>query len=282
MPLRLGISPCPNDTYIFSALIQGRVAMPADLGPLETHYADVEELNALAREGALDVTKLSVAAVADILDEYVILNAGGALGRGYGPLLVAPRATSPEELREAEIAVPGGRTTANLLLSLHGGFAGPRRELIFNEIMPALVGGTFAAGVIIHESRFTYADHGLSLVLDLGAWWEETTGAPIPLGVIAARRSLGKERIRRIDALIRASLENANADPEPGKPFIRSHAQEMDETVLARHIAAFVNEFSLDLGEEGRFAVERLVAKAAELRGIKMPDGPLFASDMFP
>lgn len=280
MPLRLGISPCPNDTYIFSALIEGRVAMPGDLGPLETHYADVEELNTLARKGTLDVTKLSVAAVADILDEYVILDAGGALGRGYGPLLVAPRAASPEDLREAEIVVPGGRTTANLLLSLHGGFAGPRREMVFDEIMPALAGGKFAAGVIIHESRFTYADHGLSLVLDLGAWWEETTGAPIPLGVIAARRSLGAERIRRIDALIRASLENANADPEPGKPFIRSRAQEMDEAVLARHIAAFVNEFSLDLGEEGRLAVKRLVAKAAELRGIKLPDEPFFASGM--
>lgn len=280
MPLRLGISPCPNDTYIFSALIEGRVAMPGDLGPLETRYADVEELNTLARKGTLDVTKLSVAAVADILDEYVILDAGGALGRGYGPLLVAPHAASPEDLREAEIVVPGGRTTANLLLSLHGGFAGPRRELVFDEIMPALAGGKFAAGVIIHESRFTYADHGLSLVLDLGAWWEETTGAPIPLGVIAARRSLGAERIRRIDALIRASLENANADPEPGKPFIRSRAQEMDEAVLARHIAAFVNEFSLALGEEGRLAVKRLVAKAAELRGIKLPDEPFFASGM--
>lgn len=280
MALTLGISPCPNDTYIFSALVEGRVPFPDDLGPLAVRFADVEELNALARRGELDVTKLSAAAVADILDEYVVLNAGGALGRGYGPLLVAPRAVRPEDLRDAPIAVPGVRTTANTLLSLHGAFQGPRRELVFDEIMPALVRGEFAAGVIIHESRFTYAEHGLSLVLDLGAWWEETTGAPIPLGVIAARRSLGEATICRLDALIRQSLENANAAPAAGAPFIRSHAQEMDEGVQARHIAAFVNEFSLNLGEEGRGAVERLVARAAELRGKTLPQKPMFAPRM--
>lgn len=278
MGLTLGISPCPNDTYIFAGLIEGRVSLPQGAGPLSTHFADVEELNALAREGRLDVTKLSVAAVAEILDEYVVLNAGGALGRGYGPLLVAGAGVSPEELREAEIAIPGALTTANLLLSLNGGFAGPRKELVFDEIMPALVRGEYAAGVIIHESRFTYPDHGLSLVLDLGAWWEEHTGAPIPLGVIAAKRSLGEAAIRRIDGLIRASLEDANADPLPARPFIRSHAREMDEAVLARHIAAFVNEFSLDLGTEGRLAVERLVSHAAVTRGVTLPAKPMFAS----
>lgn len=278
MALHLGISPCPNDTYIFSALVEGRVPLPDGLGPLETHFADVEELNAMAREGRLDVTKLSVAAVADILEDYVVLNAGGALGRGYGPLLVAPRETSLEDLRNSAIAVPGAKTTANMLLSLHGAFRGPRAELVFDEIMPALERGEYAAGVIIHESRFTYAEHGLSLVLDLGAWWEEATGAPIPLGVIAAKRSLGDETIGRIDRAVRASLAAANAAPLAGKDFVRSHAQEMDETVLARHIAAFVNEFSLDLGPEGRCAVERLVSRAAGLRGIALPGTkPMFA-----
>ena len=278
MNLTLGISPCPNDTYIFAGLVEGRVPLPEGMGPLSVRYADVEELNGLARRGSLDVTKLSVAAVADILDEYVILNAGGALGRGYGPLLVAREKVSPADLRETEIAVPGILTTANLLLSLHGGFSGPRKELVFDTIMPALVRGAYAAGVIIHESRFTYPDHGLSLALDLGAWWEETTGAPIPLGVIAARRSLGDETLRRIDGLIRSSLNDANADPAPARPFIRAHAQEMDETVLARHIAAFVNEFSLNLGDEGRFAVEQLVARAAAIRGLTLPDKPMFMS----
>jgi 1,4-dihydroxy-6-naphthoate synthase len=278
MALRLGISPCPNDTYIFSALVEGRVPLPEDLGPLVTRFADVEELNVLAGEGRLDVTKLSAAAAAGVLGEYALLHSGGALGRGCGPLLVASRPASPGDLRDAAIAVPGRRTTANTLLSLHGAFAGPRHELVFDAIMPALVRGEYAAGVIIHESRFTYAQHGLHLVLDLGAWWEETTGAPIPLGVIAARRSLGDDALRRISACIRASLENARADPAAGRAFIRSHAREMDEAVLARHIAAFVNEFSLDMGEEGRLAVERLVTKAAELRGAPLPAGkPLFA-----
>jgi Predicted periplasmic solute-binding protein len=277
MALSLGISPCPNDTYIFSALIQGRVSLPGGMGPLTTHFADVEELNALARKGALDVTKLSVAAVADILDEYAVLSSGGALGRGCGPLLVASRPLAPEDLRDMPIAIPGVKTTANTLMSLHGAFTGPRREMLFDTIMPALVRGEYAAGVIIHESRFTYAEHGLHLVLDLGKWWEETTGAPIPLGVIVARRSLGAEALRRISACIRASLENANAGPGAGRAFIRAHAQEMDEGVLAKHIAAFVNEFSLDLGEEGRFAVERLVARAAELGDVMLPDRPMFA-----
>ena len=277
MALSLGISPCPNDTYIFSALIEGRIPLPDGTGPLATHFADVEELNSLARQGALDVTKLSVAAVADILDEYAVLSSGGALGRGCGPLLVASRPVAPEDLRDAVIAIPGVKTTANTLLSLHGAFIGPRQEMLFDTIMPALVRGEFAAGVIIHESRFTYAEHGLHLVLDLGKWWEETTGAPIPLGVIVARRSLGDDMLRRITALIRKSLENANADPQAGNAFIRAHAQEMDEDVLARHIAAFVNEFSLDLGEEGRFAVERLVAKAAALGGVTLPKKNMFA-----
>jgi len=278
MALSLGISPCPNDTYIFSALIEGRVPLPDGIGQLTTHFADVEELNSLAHRGVLDVTKLSVAAVADILDEYVVLPSGGALGRGCGPLLVASRPLALEDLRDISIAIPGAKTTANTLLSLHGAFTGLRQEMLFDAIIPALVRGEYAAGVIIHESRFTYADHGLHLVLDLGKWWEETTGVPIPLGVIVARRSLGEETLRRITACIRASLENANAGPEAGRAFVRAHAQEMDEDVLAKHIAAFVNEFSLDLGEEGRFAVERLVIRAAMLGDVTLSDSPMFAS----
>lgn len=276
MALQLGISPCPNDTYIFSALIEGRVAVPDSLGPVSAHFADVEELNAMAKRGLLDVTKLSASAVADVLEDYVILNAGGALGRGCGPLLVARDRVVPADLADAPIAVPGLLTTANLLLSLHGGFRGPREERVFDAIMPAVADGEFAAGVIIHEGRFTYAKRGLHLVLDLGAWWEGAVNAPLPLGVIAAKRSLGEAALRRIDALIRASLENANAAPEAGKIFIRSHAQEMEDDVLARHIATFVNEFSLDLGTEGRAAVEALVRRAARLRGTALPNLPLF------
>ncbi len=276
MALSLGISPCPNDTYIFSALIGGRIPLPAGFGPLSARMADVEELNALAREGRLDVTKMSAAAAAHVLDEYVILNAGAALGRGCGPLLAASSPVNAADLADAAIAVPGRLTTANLLLSLHGGFHGPRAEMPFDRIMPALAAGECAAGVIIHEGRFTYAANGLSLVLDLGEWWERATGSPIPLGVIVARRSLGLEMLKQIDRLIRASLEQANADPGATAAFVRAHAQEMDEDVCARHIKTFVNENSLDLGGKGRAAVRRLIGKAAELNGLSLPRKPLF------
>ena len=278
MSLKLGISPCPNDTYIFSALAEGRIALPAGMGPLEVHFADVEELNSRAKRGELDVTKLSAAAAAEVLDTYVILQAGGALGRGCGPLLVAGAPATPQTLRNVALCVPGRLTTANLLLELHGGFDGPRHELVFDAIMPALTQGRYAAGVIIHESRFTYAEHGLHLALDLGAWWEQATGAPIPLGVIVAKRSLGAAAIARLNAYIRRSLEAANAEPSSVAAFVRAHAQEMDAAICARHIATFVNEFSLDLGDTGRDAVLALLAKAAELRGLALPKSlPVFA-----
>lgn len=281
--LSLGLSPCPNDTYIFSALIEGRSPLPEGVAAIDPHFADVEELNALAKKGRLDVTKLSAAAVADVLDDYVVLNAGGALGRGCGPLLVAPvardsgEAGRPEAFKNASIVVPGLLTTANLLLSLTGMFSGPREERLFDAIMPALEKREFDAGVIIHESRFTYQDHGLSLVLDLGAWWEQTTGTPIPLGVIVAKRSLGEPVVRAMDTAIRRSLMRANEYPGEGMPFIRERAQEMDDSVLERHIAMFVNEFSVSLGEEGRSAVTALVARASELRKPPRNDQPLFA-----
>ncbi|CAK7055539.1 MAG: 1,4-dihydroxy-6-naphtoate synthase [Desulfovibrio sp.] len=277
MRLSLGLSPCPNDTYIFAALLEGRSPLPKGVAALDPHFADVEELNALAQCGRLDVTKISASAVAEVSADYVVLHSGGALGRGCGPLLVALQAGTPEDFRAARIAVPGFLTTANLLLSLTGMFDGPREERVFDAIMPALEKREFDAGVIIHESRFTYPDHGLSLVLDLGKWWEDVTGAPIPLGVIVAKRSLGEKTIRAIDAAIRHSLERANAFPGEGMPFIRARAQEMDESVLRRHIAMFVNEFSLSLGEEGRKAVTELAARAAALRHVPSNTNPLFA-----
>ncbi len=281
MTLSLGFSPCPNDTFIFSALVEGRSPLPQGLGQLSLHMADVEELNALAARAALDVTKLSAAAAAGVLEDYVLLDAGGALGRGCGPLLVAARPCAPDDLADAVIAIPGRQTTGNLLLSLHGAFAGPRKEMLFDAVMPAVAAAEAEAGVVIHEGRFTYAERGLSLVLDLGAWWEEAMKAPIPLGVIAAKRSLGKERIQAVDRAIRSSLRLAWNNPEAGQGFIRAHAQEMDEMVLRSHIATFVNEFSLDLGEEGRAATRLMLEKAAELAGGRLPqDKALFASEL--
>jgi 1,4-dihydroxy-6-naphthoate synthase len=262
--LSLGISPCPNDTFIFHALLSGLVPSPEDLQP---RLQDVEELNALALRGALDVTKLSIGVLPFVLDEYVILRAGAALGFGVGPLLVAREALRIEDCRDLPVAVPGRFTTANLLLELHGAFQGPKAERIFDQIMPAVAAGEYPCGVIIHEGRFTYQAKGLHKVLDLGAWWERQYKAPLPLGVIAARRSLGRECITALEAAIRRSLRYARLSPESCRDFVRRYAQEMDEDVIAKHIETFVTAFSLDLDQAGETAVSMLARKAAALAG---------------
>ncbi|MDR2488396.1 MAG: 1,4-dihydroxy-6-naphthoate synthase [Desulfovibrio sp.] len=270
----LAISPCPNDTYIFEALLHGR--SPASFEP-QPYMADVEALNEAAREGRFVITKLSLAAAAHVLDKYVLLNAGAALGRNCGPLVVSRGALTAEECRSARIALPGRMTTANLLLSLTGLFAGPRDDMIFHQVMPAVEEGRAALGVIIHEGRFTYAERGLSLVLDLGQWWEETVRMPLPLGVIAVRRDIGAKAVLQVEEAVRRSLLYARAHPEAGRAFIRAHAREMDEGVMASHIATFVNDFSLELGEEGRQAVKVLLRAAAKESGRRLPPLPVFA-----
>jgi len=272
--LTLGYSPCPNDTFIFYALTHGRI--PLEGLRVEERLEDVETLNRLALQGTLDLTKISYHALGHLRRDYALLKSGGALGRGCGPLVIASSETSMEGLRGKRIAIPGQLTTANLLLQLFG--EGYENVLIlpFDRIMEAVKGGDAAAGVIIHESRFTYRDHGLVQVLDLGAWWERTTGLPIPLGGILARRSLGASLIRTIDRAVRQSVEYALARPEEPKAYIKTHAQELSDQVTASHISLYVNDFSLDLGEEGVGAVETLFARAEE-RGIIPPcDLPLF------
>ena len=272
-PLSLGISPCPNDTYIFEAWVRGRT--PGPNVNVELH--DVETLNAMAARGAPDVVKLSVAACAGVLDEYALLDCGGALGRGCGPLVVARNALGPEELSGKRMAIPGRMTTANLLLTLTGLHTGERVEMGYERVMDTVVMGEVDAGVIIHEGRFSYAARGLKLVLDLGAWWEAETGLPIPLGAIAVRRSLGPEVATRVGAAIRASLAHARSHPDDAWPWIVEHAQEMSPKVIREHIATFVTDFSERLGPEGRDAVARLVAAAAAEAGTTLPDVPLFA-----
>ena len=269
----LGISPCPNDTFIFDALLHNRIPASFDTS---VHMADVEELNTLARQGTLAITKLSLAAVPDALKHYILLRSGAALGRGCGPLIVSSRPLSPDDLASSRIAIPGALTTANLLLSLHGGFKGPREEMIFDAVMPALEQGKADLGVIIHEGRFTYADRGLHLVLDLGEWWEAHTGLPLPLGAIAVHRDLGPETALQVEEAIRQSLLHARANPNDARDFIRAHAQEMDESVMRSHIATFVNEFSVDLGPEGQAAICHLLEAGARERGVPLPDVPLF------
>jgi 1,4-dihydroxy-6-naphthoate synthase len=272
--LTLGYSPCPNDTFIFHALVHGLVSTPGFA--VQERLEDVETLNRLALDGLLDLTKVSYHAFGQLRGRYVLLRSGGALGRGCGPLVVAPAAMTMAQLRGRPIAVPGTLTTANLLLQLFGDGYDTVVPMPFDQIMPALQAGKIAAGVIIHESRFTYQAAGLHAVQDLGAWWEAETGLPVPLGGILARRDLGARMIRAVDTAIRASLEYARAHPDAARAYIRAHAQELDDAVTAAHINLYVNDFSLDLGPEGVRVVETLLARA-EARGL-IPKGtkPLF------
>ncbi len=277
-PLTLGFSPCPNDTFIFHALVHG-LAGRSGLHLAPPVLADVETLNEWAMEPRLDLTKLSFHALAHVLDDYVLLNSGSALGRGCGPLLIARKPLDQDGLADLRIAIPGRLTTAAMLLQM---YAPGCRNLItmrFDEIMPALARGEVDAGVIIHESRFTYRKEGFSLIGDLGAWWEETSGCPIPLGGIAARRSLGKELIGRVDMAIRESVRHAFAHPQLSREYIRCHAQEIDEQVIRSHIELYVNDFSVDLGRQGRGAIESFLARGRELEIVPTSSLSVFFAD---
>ncbi|BCR03058.1 1,4-dihydroxy-6-naphtoate synthase [Desulfuromonas versatilis] len=263
--LSLGYSPCPNDTFIFYALVHGRI--PLEGIQLRERLEDVETLNRLALDAVLDLTKISYHALGHLRRDYALLRSGGALGRGCGPLVVTRQAASMEALRGCTIAIPGELTTANLLLQLYGAGYENTSIMPFDRIMAAVQRGEVDAGVIIHESRFTFPSYGLVQVADLGAWWERETGHPIPLGGILARRSLGPELISRIDGAIRSSIEYAFAHPEETKGYIKRHSQELSDPVIESHIGLYVNEFSLDLGVAGQAAIEELFQRA-ERRGI--------------
>ena len=272
--LSLGYSPCPNDTYIFYALTHNKVAIPGHA--IEQRLEDVETLNQLALDGLLDLTKISYHALGHLRDRYVLLHSGGALGRGCGPLVIAPELTDMQALRGKRIAVPGKLTTANLLLQLHGSGYEDLLILPFDQIMNALQSGAADAGVIIHESRFTYQQAGFHEVLDLGAWWETDSGLPIPLGGILARRDLGDETIRMADEAIRSSLEYARLHPQEPRAYIKEHAQELENNVIDAHINLYVNDFSLNLGDKGIMAVETLLSRAESRGLIPKSDKPLF------
>jgi 1,4-dihydroxy-6-naphthoate synthase len=264
--LSLAYSPCPNDTYIFAAWTRG---MLSDAPPVRVVLDDVEGLNEAAREGRFELTKVSYGAIPYLLDRYRILRAGGALGRGCGPLVVAkpgPNGRAPELedfKRHVRIAIPGVMTTAYLLLRLAFGRPIDVYPMRFDRIVDAVASGEVDAGLIIHESRFTYAASGLAKVADLGEWWERETGHPIPLGAILARRDIGVERARGIDETIRESLAFARDHDAAVAPYVREHAFEMDENVMRAHIGLYVNEYSLDVGDDGIAAIENLFELAA-------------------
>jgi 1,4-dihydroxy-6-naphthoate synthase len=276
MTLSLGFSPCPNDCFMFDAIVNRRI----DLEGLEfaPRLADVEALNRSAFAGEADVTKLSYHAYAYCIGDYVLLDAGSALGRNCGPLLISKRVIAKDEVAAGglSIAIPGRYTTANFLLGLAFPRARNKTALVFSEIESALLDGRFDAGLIIHENRFTYEAKGLKKIIDLGEYWEETTGAPIPLGGIVIRRSLADEVKQRVNRVLRRSVEYAFAHRAASLDYVRAHAQEMSDEVMYKHIDLYVNEFSIDLGTEGRRAVELLFEKAAATSLIPPTNSTLF------
>lgn len=260
MKLTLGLSPCPNDTFIFDALVNGAL----DTGDLELEvfHEDVQTLNEWALAGRLDVSKISYGVLPRVADRYGLIEAGGALGRGVGPLLVArpgPDGRAAFDPARMTVAIPGEQTTAHLLFSLAYPGAAGKRFLVFSEIEAAVARGEVDAGVIIHESRFTYRQKGLVKLMDLGEHWEARTGAPIPLGGIVVRRALGPAVAARVDALVRESLARSRARWPALSEYVRCHAQEMDEAVMRQHVELYVNDFSVALGEAGRRAVQVLL-----------------------
>jgi 1,4-dihydroxy-6-naphthoate synthase len=276
MKLSLGFSPCPNDCFMFDAIVNRRIDLEGlEFAPV---LADVEALNTSAFAGEADVTKLSYHAYAYCTASYVLLDAGSALGRGCGPLLISRRAIAPSDVAAGHltIVVPGKYTTANFLLGLAFPAARRTTELVFSAIEGALLNGEYDAGVIIHENRFTYEAKGLKKIADLGEFWEHETGAPIPLGGIVVKRSLPEDVKSAVNRVLRRSVEYAFANRSASLPFVREHAQEMSEDVMYRHIDLYVNEYSVDLGRDGRRAVRLLFEKAKAAGVIPEVGGDLF------
>jgi 1,4-dihydroxy-6-naphthoate synthase len=278
MILTLGFSPCPNDCFVFDAIVNGRI----DVEGLEftLRIADVEALNQATFAHGIDVTKLSYHAYAHCVRDYVMLDAGGALGRNCGPLLISKRPIARDEVAAGHlrVAIPGKYTTANFLCGLAFPQARNKVEMLFSDIEQSLLDGSVDAGLIIHENRFTYQAKGLKKIIDLGEFWEDETGLPIPLGGIVVDRRLPREVQERVNRVLRRSVEFAFAHRDASLPFVRAHAQEMSEEVMYKHIDLYVNDFTVDLGVEGRRAVEVLFERAIAAGLVPRPAAPLFLS----
>lgn len=271
--LSLGISPCPNDTFMFDALIHEKIDTMGLSFKVELY--DVEELNKKAEKQHFDVTKLSYHAMVYLLVHYQLLNSGSALGSGVGPLLIAKKHLSEEEVNQGTIAIPGKHTTANFLLSLAYPNAVNKKEMLFSAIETAVLNGEVTAGLIIHENRFTYQDKGLVKLIDLGSFWEQQSGSLIPLGGIVCRRNFDVPLKQKIDLLVRNSIEYAFQNRASSEAFVKLHAQEMKESVIQQHIDLYVNQYSIDLGIEGRAAVEQLFQQAKEKELVKEIKEPI-------
>lgn len=273
MKLTLGFSPCPNDTFIFDALIHHKI--DTEGLEFEVFFDDVETLNQKAFNNTLDITKLSYHAFAYVANQYILLNAGSALGFGVGPMLICK---NEQDLNNPNLTVgiPGKYTTANFLLSLAYPHLQNKVEMVFSDIESKLLKQEIDLGLIIHENRFTYQDKGLQKVMDLGEFWEKETNNAIPLGGIVIKRNLPQEVKEKVDRLIRKSVEYAFANPQSGLAFIKSHAQEMEEEVMFKHINLYVNQYSVNLGEKGKLAIQTMFDKAKEKNIIPDFSEPLF------
>lgn len=262
MKLTLGFSPCPNDTFIFDALIHNKI--DTEGLEFEVVFDDVETLNQKALRGELDITKLSFHAFAYVANKYALLDAGSALGFGVGPLLISKNQFQGELNADLKVGIPGKYTTANFLLGIAYPHLQNKEIMVFSEIEAALIDEKIDLGLIIHENRFTYQDKGLNKILDLGDYWEKLTGCAIPLGGIVINRNLDREIQLKVNRLVRQSVEYAFAHPKSCIEFIREHAQEMDEAVMYKHIELYVNKYSINLGQEGRKAIDTLFTLAQE------------------
>ena len=272
--ITLGFSPCPNDTFIFDAMIHQKI----DTYGLEFNYVfgDVEELNRMAAQGKLDVTKLSFNAFFSVADKYCLLNSGAALGKNNGPILIGKNKFPWKDIPKLKIAIPGHNTTANLLLSVACPEANNKIEYLFSDIEAAVINGDVDAGLIIHENRFTYTYRGLHKIIDLGEYWEKLTSSPIPLGGIAVKRGLPKDLQLKIDKVLKNSVLYAFDHPREATGFIKANAQEMNEEVMYKHIQLYVNDFTRDLGTDGKKAVNTLYRKAREMNLVEELNQDLF------
>ncbi|MEI7490485.1 MAG: 1,4-dihydroxy-6-naphthoate synthase [Bacteroidota bacterium] len=262
--IRLAFSPCPNDTFIFDALVHGKI----DLEGLDFEFRmeDVETLNGMAMKGEADMIKVSYHAYLLLQKTYVLLESGSALGKGNGPLLIAKQDIPPDKIPFHTVAIPGEYTTAHLLFRLAYPGASLKRFMVFSQVEDAILQNKVDAGVIIHENRFTYTDKGLKKLADLGEFWEDLAHAPIPLGGIIAKRSLGYEVINKLNRIMNRSVEHAMLNGPEAMPFVRANAREMNEEVMMKHISLYVNNFTLRLGDEGKSAIAKLLEAAKEKR----------------
>ena len=274
--LSLGFTSSPNDTHIFYAAVHSLIAGAPDFNPV---IDDIDSLNCSALEGELDVVKISFHAFGFVRQEYGLLRSGGAMGRSCGPLLVAGKPVEAGALHGGDIAIPGKFTSAALMVQLFDPALKNLRVLPYQQIMPAVQRGDVAAGVIIHESRFTYPDYGLHLVTDIGDWWENTTGCPVPLAGIAVRRRLSRDLLERVEAAVRTSVEHANGDRSASSEYVRQHAPDMTRKLIDAQIGLYVNDYTVDYGVDGERAIREMLRRSGEAGVVPTSEESIFALD---